>query len=90
MNFTFLDIGVTHRCNFMCRHCIVPEFKGDFPYDKIVKLWGEIEKLNCLRVSLTGGEPFLRKDLVKIAAGAREKQFAVHIFSNGSCIKKKL
>lgn len=60
---------VTSRCNAKCRHC--------FYWQKINTVkdelnLSEIEKIaksapNLLTVTLTGGEPFLRDDLVEIA-----------------------
>lgn len=62
---------VTSRCNLRCRHCFYWRQLGKEPKDELTL--NEIEKfvkssqLNLLWLSLTGGEPFLRPDLPKIA-----------------------
>jgi len=42
--------------------------------------------MNCLFLSLTGGEIFLRNDLMTILGMANESNFAVSLFSNGTLI----
>ncbi len=67
-NPVYLIQFVTERCNARCPHCFI-----DFKKEKKELSIDKIEKLasasgNCLRnVALTGGEPFLRKDLFEIA-----------------------
>lgn len=60
---------ITSRCNLRCKHCFYIENINN-PKDELsVK---EIERIsrgmgNLLWLSLTGGEPFLRKDIAQIA-----------------------
>ena len=61
---------VTARCNFRCLHCFNIEKikKGDFQNELSLS---EIEKISktipeFMRLSLSGGEPFLREDLAEI------------------------
>lgn len=65
--FTFF---ITSRCNFKCQHCFYWKeinSKADFKIDefnKVVKSFGRFSFL-----SITGGEPFLRDDIVDIVIG---------------------
>ena len=66
----FLTINVNDLCNSRCRICNI--WKND-PEKKVkeqLKLW-EFERIfknygNLYWVTITGGEPFLRKDLVEV------------------------
>lgn len=62
---------VTSRCNLRCRHCfywrqLSEELKNELTLKEIEKFVKK-SKLNLLWLTLTGGEPFLRPDLPKIA-----------------------
>lgn len=62
---------VTLNCNARCSHCFIdfdnPEtFKGDLKIDEIEKITKSIGG-QLKNVNLTGGEPFLRRDLFDIA-----------------------
>jgi radical SAM protein with 4Fe4S-binding SPASM domain len=66
----YLIFYVTNRCNFRCEFCFYyAEIEKGRKIDELDL--GEIEKLSktigpLLQLSLTGGEPFLRKDLTKV------------------------
>lgn len=61
---------VTASCNFRCRHCFnwkkvaKAEHRGELSLDEIEKITKTLPSI--IRLSLSGGEPFLRKDLVQI------------------------
>lgn len=60
---------VTGRCNLNCRHCYMDSPTGRYgalPRQDMLRLVEEFERANVVQVSLTGGEPFLREDLVEI------------------------
>ena len=67
----YLIFYVTNRCNFRCEFCFYSDEinKGLKPDELSLK---EIEKIAkkagpLIQISLTGGEPFLRKDFIEIA-----------------------
>lgn len=61
---------VTARCNFRCEHCFNwrrmkgGNYKNELSIDEIEKIAQTIPPF--LRLSLSGGEPFLRDDLAKL------------------------
>jgi len=61
---------LTYRCNARCVMCSVwqkQEAGGDFPVPELKKLLADpIFTRNLEVISLTGGEPFLRKDVLEI------------------------
>lgn len=89
----YLIFYVTARCNLRCRHCFYFD-ELDKPdmltLDEIERLAASIGRLTFLR--MTGGEPFLRKDLPEIMekfyrlAGTRR----MGIITNGTVRKQVL
>ncbi len=75
---------VTHRCNSRCITCDMwqkkspPEMDTDHALDVIRQL----KDLNVLHISISGGEPFLRKDIFEILAAAKGEGFKVSINTN--------
>lgn len=61
---------VTSKCNARCRHCFywkeINKTKKQLSLEQIEKIAKSVP--NLLSLSLTGGEPFLRKDLAQIAS----------------------
>ena len=58
---------VTSKCNLRCRHCFYLEELGKHEDLALEEVQQVAEKLNPLDfVRLTGGEPFLRKDLAEV------------------------
>jgi len=80
-----LAISVTHRCNLRCKTCGVIKKKHDellvYEYERIFKSIGKSVKW----VTITGGEPFLREDLLSIlnAVSSIFEPKAVTIATNG-------
>jgi MoaA/NifB/PqqE/SkfB family radical SAM enzyme len=63
----YLIYFVTSRCNLRCAHCFYLDELGpsdELTLDEIEKTCRQIKHLTFLR--LTGGEPFLRKDLAEV------------------------
>jgi len=66
----FLILYVTNRCNFRCNFCFYSEEikKGSKPdeltEDEFLQISEKVGPL--IQLSLTGGEPFLRKELIQI------------------------
>ena len=80
---------VTPRCNQHCSMCYLPEDRGgeELPLALVPRLTQELRALRCLIVTLSGGEPFLRPDILDIVRVFRESGLAVVIFSNGTIME---
>lgn len=64
---------VTFRCNARCVMCDswrLPR-QDELTLDEVDRIYAQLPRLDAVR--LTGGEPFVRKDLPEIAALARER-----------------
>lgn len=68
----YLRISVTDRCNLRCYYCMPPEgveFKDHseiLRYEEIVEIVETGVKLGIKKIRLTGGEPLVRPQLVKL------------------------
>lgn len=88
-----LILYVSDRCNLKCGHCfwLSRPRVGELSLDEIKKIASKI-KDPLLYLSITGGEPFLRNDLVEVCeAFVRENGTrAIHINTNGTPTDKVL
>ena len=85
---------LTYRCNFKCKHCYVPHkyqrSYGELKTREVFAILDQLKKIGCFYLGFTGGEPFMRKDALKIFRYAKNCGFEVIIYSNGSLIDAKI
>ncbi|MDD5097226.1 MAG: radical SAM protein [Candidatus Omnitrophica bacterium] len=84
---------LTYRCNFHCRHCYIPlkyRKQKELKTQDIFSILDQLAKMGCFYLGFTGGEPFLRKDIMEILWYAKKKGFEIIVYTNGSLINKKL
>jgi GTP 3',8-cyclase len=68
----YLRISVTDRCNLRCVYCMPEEgirlldHNDILSYEEIVEVVKESIKLGISKVRITGGEPLVRKDIVRL------------------------
>ena len=77
---------ITWKCDLRCEHCLVEggEAKNvELDTQEALDLADQIADLGVSVVSLTGGEPLLRKDWHEIAERVREKGMGLRFSSNG-------
>lgn len=69
-----MTLDLTDRCNSRCRTCDIwrRPLKNDLPVRKVADLFSDNLLDNIRSVSLTGGEPFLRRDLPDILSIIRK------------------
>lgn len=87
-----VDWEITYRCNLNCQHCYQtgPTEDSELSTQKIFSVLDELADLGCLYITFTGGEIFIREDFFEIAEYARQKDFAVRIFTNGTLIDENM
>jgi len=71
-----LRVAITRRCNLRCEYCHLEgeekptrNFAAEMAVDEIVRIVRIAVGLGISRVKLTGGEPFMRKDITEIVKG---------------------
>ena len=81
-----LQFELTSRCNERCIHCYIPNQKknegADMPLQKVCSLIDEFVEMGGLHVTLSGGEVFMHKDIIRIIQYCREKDLQISILSN--------
>ena len=97
----FFQWHLTERCNLNCRHCYqTRHIAGEMSLDEIKEGIGEMaDMLNDWAdrygiifspgFNVTGGEPFLRKDLAEILEEIGRRNFDIYVLSNGTLIHRE-
>lgn len=84
-----IDFQVTARCNMRCEFCCGAErLIEDSEISKIYKAIDKFEHLGVERVVLSGGEPFVRNDIVDIIKYIYSKNIPIYVSTNGILIEK--
>ena len=84
---------LTYKCNFRCRHCYVPlsyRKKEELKTKEIFSILDQLVEIGCFYLGFTGGEPFMRKDIMDILWYAKRCGFEIIIYTNGSLIDKRM
>ncbi len=79
-------VQVTNRCNMKCSFCdfwpnVAPR-EEELSADEYRRIADELAGLGCFLVSIEGGEPFVRKDLVEITRAFGRRHIPA-LFTNG-------
>ncbi len=81
----FAHLFVTKRCNLHCKMCNVWETKcPEVDTAGMKQIIDRLDELGVAVVQLTGGEPFLRRDLGELVRYADAKGLVVQISTNGT------
>src|ERR1700746_1063886 len=78
---------LTHRCPLGCPYCSNPLALDPRAEELDAATWArgfrEAAELGVLQVHRSGGEPAARRDLVEIAAGARDAGLYTNLITSG-------
>ncbi len=90
-----ISIDVIQNCNYRCKHCYIKYSFGEsedkyLSFDELDGLFVQLGKYGAASVSLTGGEPLLRKDIVDIVKSAKKNNLYCCLKSNGFLLTKDL
>jgi radical SAM protein with 4Fe4S-binding SPASM domain len=88
-----VSLEVTNRCNQRCLYCYKPDRdpedsqESDSSTDAIIELVDLIERQPSVRqITLTGGEPLIRRDILSIIDHIAGKGLHIGIVSNASMV----
>lgn len=86
--------NVTNRCNCKCKYCYASFYNRDITegmsVEQIKKLILDLHKNGCQRISFSGGEPLLQKDIGEIVDYANSLGMNTALNSNGILVPKYL
>jgi radical SAM protein with 4Fe4S-binding SPASM domain len=83
---------LTGRCNLDCGHCYldIHHPPDEMSTAEALHVVDELKRAGTLFLTLTGGEIFLRKDVLIIAAHAKKLGMAIRMFTNATRITREL
>ncbi len=86
--------NTTRRCNLRCRHCYAKaenrEYEGELSTKEALAMIDDFASFGVPVLLFSGGEPILRKDLLKLAKYAADKGIRTVLSTNGTLITPKI
>lgn len=82
-----LGIRITNKCRFNCKDCFVNKGSEEMNYDNFLKIFQKLPQ-KPYYVYLTGGDPFLNKDIFKMIDYLFRKNIKINIHTTGVIDKK--
>jgi MoaA/NifB/PqqE/SkfB family radical SAM enzyme/GT2 family glycosyltransferase len=85
-----INYNITSKCNLSCKMCDIPKMQsaGELDLKQIKKMIDHLKKAGIDRISFTGGEPLIRKDIYEILQYAHKKNIRTFLCSNGTLINE--
>ena len=85
---------ISYYCTLKCKHCYLKGLrnkeKTELTTKEIKSFIDQFKKLGGTFLTITGGEPFLRNDILEIIKYARNKYIAVSILTTGNFLTKQI
>ena len=82
---------LTFICNHACSFCYnCPTGQKEMNTGEVIDALRKLAEFNILYLTLSGGEPLVRKDFFVIAQAARDLGFALRIYTNGYLIDEAM
>ena len=79
--------SITGKCNFRCRHCFMSAphaAEGEPSFEQLMEMLDGFAACGIKGVSLTGGEPLIRRDFWQVVDAILERGMIIpYIYSNG-------
>jgi len=95
-----VHFDLTYRCNLHCIHCYLPEKdrypsqeykeelkknnRSELSTEEVFDTLDQLKEAGTLFITFSGGEIFLRSDILDIVEYAREKRFSVSLMTTGT------
>jgi radical SAM protein with 4Fe4S-binding SPASM domain len=97
---TCVDIELTYRCNLRCQMCPQEIYKNqqrekakncqEMSGQELDSVFADLAAIKVGYITLTGGEPLVRRDIFSIIHSARQHGLFVNILSNGALLDKAM
>jgi radical SAM protein with 4Fe4S-binding SPASM domain len=85
----YLELQITSRCNLTCKHCYLGEAKPlDLPLKTVLRILKEFERMQGLRLLLSGGEPLLYGDFWTLNDALPDFGLRSVLLTNGTLINR--
>ncbi|MBI4919057.1 radical SAM protein [archaeon] len=84
---------ITNVCNYDCSYCIFAsgpqKINGELNTEEIIRGINALKNKGFSHIKFTGGEPFVRKDLVEVLEYAANSGLVVDVSTNASLVTKE-
>ncbi|MCP4501579.1 MAG: radical SAM protein [Deltaproteobacteria bacterium] len=82
---------IENRCHLKCDHCYEDDDSHPRKYDALSPqeydgLFAQLQEMGVLKLTVTGGEVFLRKDLFEILEYAAKRRFYIELYTSGTLV----
>lgn len=74
---------ITYRCNLTCDFCVLPQVGTELTTAEVKGAMDTFGTQGAVSWGFTGGEPFVRKDLVELMRYAKSLGFVTTVVTNG-------
>ena len=83
---------VTSRCNLSCRHCYATRFpkEGELSEEEALNLIDQAAELGVKHIGFTGGEAFLRSDILRLMQRVHRQGIGTTVVTNGLLLSDEL
>jgi MoaA/NifB/PqqE/SkfB family radical SAM enzyme len=85
---------ITDQCNYSCGYCIFSaehtKMPGELDTKEVFAVLRSLHDLQFSHIKWTGGEPFIRKDIMEILAKTADLGFVFDISTNASLINERI
>ena len=90
-----MNLQITGHCNYNCIHCFNAidnaPLNTHYKFEDLEKLFAEAEECGIHAITITGGEPLIRKDIFEIMSHAIDRgYYSWGITTNGILINDKI
>ncbi|NDD26832.1 MAG: radical SAM protein [Proteobacteria bacterium] len=86
-----VHLTVTQECQLRCRHCSQKSrdaAPGELSLEELQRLFDDMAASGVCEVTIAGGEPFMRPDIVNIVTYARQKGLSVNLSTTGLFVSR--
>ncbi len=94
-----MSFELTYACNEACIHCYNPNSprqggmeaqkikpKGEMSIEDYFPILDKMKEMGVAKIVFTGGDPFMKKDVLKIIEYAHNLKFAFSVYTNGQAM----
>ncbi|MBC8214278.1 MAG: GTP 3',8-cyclase MoaA [Candidatus Marinimicrobia bacterium] len=93
---TYLRVAITDRCNLRCKYCMPENGIQSIPHENVLTFEEHLRiirlssKFGVNKIRVTGGEPFVRKGIIKFLRDVKQISGIenIHITTNGISTSK--
>lgn len=93
-SIAIIQFQYNYKCNFRCDHCSVKGFQGKknapiLNMNDVRNIFQQADEMGLARVTITGGEPLVFKDLDELVAAIDPQKFYINCDTNGWLLNKE-